>query len=354
MAEFKKVKMIVYIVGSTMLITFVFYFYQILYTPNVLVNGVDRLFVIKSGTTYGKVLSDLHEQGLVNDMVSFSFLARLKSFDRRIQPGRYLLRRDMTNLQAINSLMGGRREAVEITFTHVRLLKDLDERITKNIGVTEEEFNAALDAFVRTNREGFTRDNVLCMFIPNTYEVYFNVVPEELVDRMHEEYLGFWSAERRSKADSLRLTPIEVSILASIVQAETIKQEEAPVIAGLYINRLRKGMPLQADPTLVFAVGDFSIKRVLDRHKEVESPYNTYKNLGLPPGPINMPTIANIDAVLNYDRNNFVYMCAREDFSGYHNFARTLREHNNNAARYQRALTIEQRKGAAARRARRK
>lgn len=349
MATFQKVKMIVFLVGSTLLITFVFYFYQIIYTPNVLVDGADRLFVIKSGTTYREVLVDLDKQRLVNDMVSFSFLARLKNFDRRIQPGRYLLKRDMTNLQAIDALMGGRREPVMITFTHVRLLRDLGKSITKNTGVTEEEFKKALDNFILTNDEGFTKENALTMFIPNTYEVYFNVVPEELVERMHAEYKLFWTDDRKAKATAIGLTPIEVSILASIVQAETVKQDEAPIIAGLYLNRLRKNIPLQADPTLVFAVRDFTIKRVLDKHKEVESPYNTYKFAGLPPGPINMPSISNIDAVLNFRPSDFIYMCAREDFSGYHNFARTLREHNGNAARYQRALTVEQRKGRALR-----
>lgn len=350
MAQFQKAKMIVFLVGSTLLITFVFYFYQIVYTPNILVDGTDRLFVIKSGTTYRKVLVDLDKQRLVNDMVSFGFLARLKNFDRKIQPGRYLLRRNMTNLDAIAALSGGRREAVAITFTNVRLLTDLDDRITKNIGVTPEEFEEALNDYIDDNEEGFTRANILAMFIPNTYQVYFNIVPEELVERMNEEYRRFWTDQRRAKADSLGLTPIQVAILASIVQAETIKQDEAPIVAGLYLNRLRKGIPLQADPTLVYANGDFTIKRVLDRHKEIDSPYNTYKYAGLPPGPINMPSIANIDAVLNYNKNEFVYMCAREDFSGYHNFATTLRAHNVNAAKYQRALTIEQRKGAALRR----
>lgn len=350
MAQIQKFKIGFFLVGSTLLITFTFYFYQIYYTPNILVDGSDRLFVIKSGMTYRDVLVSLDEQRFVNDMVSFSFLARLKNFDRKIQPGRYLLRRNMTNPAAVEALIGGRREAVTITFTHVRLLSDLDERITKNIGVTPEEFNEALDGFLAGNTEGFNRQNVLTMFIPNTYEVYFNVVPEELIERMHSEYQRFWNDERKAKASALGLSPIEVSILASIVQAETIKQDEAPVVAGLYINRLKKNIPLQADPTLVFAAGDFSIKRVLNTHKEIESPYNTYKYAGLPPGPINMPTIANIDAVLNYNKNNFLYMCAREDFSGYHNFATNLTAHNANAARYQRALTIEQRKGAALRR----
>ena len=163
---------------------------------------------------------------------------------------------------------------------------------------------------------------------------------------MHKEYQKFWTKERREKATALGLTPIEVSILASIVQAECTRQNEAPTIAGLYINRLRKDMPLQADPTLVFAVGDFTLKRVLNEHKEVESPYNTYKYAGLPPGPINMPQISSIDAVLDYKMSDYLFMCAKEDFSGYHNFAATLREHNQNAIKYQTALTIEMRKGA--------
>lgn len=336
--------------GSTLLITFTFYFYQIVYTPNVLVEGADRLFVIKSGMSYRDVLTKLDKEGFVNDMVSFSFIARLKDFDRKIQPGRYLLRRNMTSLDGVSALMGGRREAVTITITNVRLLTDLDDKITRNIGVTPEEFEKALDDYIANNKEGFTRENILSMFIPNTYQVYFNVVPDELVERMNGEYRKFWTDTRLAKAADLGFTPIEVSILASIVQAETIKQDEAPIVAGLYINRLTKNIPLQADPTLVYAAGDFTIKRVLDRHKEIESPYNTYKHTGLPPGPINMPSIANIDAVLNYTKTNFLYMCAREDFSGYHNFATNLRAHNVNAAKYQRALTIEQRKGAALRR----
>lgn len=352
MAKVQKTKLVVFLVGSTLLITFTFYFYQIVFTPNILVDRVDRLFVIKSGTTYRGVLEELGKQGFVNDMVSFGFLARVKDFDRNIQPGRYMLRRNMTNLAAINTLMGSRQEPVNIIFTHVRLLSELNERITKNIGVTEEEFEEALTDFIENNSEGFAKETILCMFIPNTYQVYFNVVPSELVDRMHDEYVKFWTDERKSKAAAIGLTPIEVSILASIVQAETVKPEEAATVAGLYINRLKKDIPLQADPTLVYAVGDFTIKRVLNEHKEVDSPYNTYTHTGLPPGPINMPQIVNLDAVLNHEKSNYLYMCAREDFSGYHNFASNLRAHNANAAKYQRALTIEQRKGAALRRKR--
>jgi UPF0755 protein len=246
--------------------------------------------------------------------------------------------------------MGNDQVPVRITFNNVRLISELGPRITRNTVVTPIEFDDAVDRFVKNNTEGFTQDNILCMFIPNTYEVYFNISADELVERMHEEYLKFWNDGRKQKAQDIGLTPIEVSILASIVRAEASKEEEAPIIAGLYLNRLKRDIALQADPTLVFAVKDFSLKRVLNIHKEVDSPYNTYTHTGLPPGPINMPGITFIEAVLNADKNNYIYMCAKEDFSGAHNFATNLTEHNKNAAKYQRALTIEQRKGREARR----
>ena len=190
------------------------------------------------------------------------------------------------------------------------------------------------------------------MFIPNTYEVYANIEPDRLLERLYSEYGFFWNEERSGKAKRLGLTPIETSVLASIVQAETIKRAEAPIIAGLYLNRLKKGIPLQADPTLVFAVGDFTLKRVLNEHKEIDSPYNTYMYPGLPPGPINMPEISSIDAVLNYFVSEYYYMCAKEDFSGNHNFTKSYSQHLKNASKYQRALTIEQQKGRALRKKR--
>jgi UPF0755 protein len=210
--------------------------------------------------------------------------------------------------------------------------------------MSPEEFEVALINFAMTNKEGFNKDNILAMFIPNTYEVYFNISPDALVRRMHAEYEKFWNDERKAKAKKVGLTPLEVSILAAIVQAESVKPDEAPKIAGLYLNRLKKGIALQADPTLVYAVGDFSLKRVLNEHKQVDSPWNTYMYPGLPPGPINLPEINSIDAVLNFYPSDYYYMCAKEDFSGYHNFTNSYQDHMNNAIRYQRALTAEQRK----------
>jgi UPF0755 protein len=314
----------------------------------VLVGEEDRVLIIPEGATFKSVQDQLHEGNYVRDLISFSFLAKLMNYDDLIKPGRYVLRANMNNITAVRFLRAGKQEPVDITFNNVRLLSELSEKIVRNTGMTPSEFEAALIKFAMNNPYGFTKDNVMCMFIPNTYEVYYNVAPDRLVQRMYEEYKAFWNEERTEKAKAIGLTPVEVSILASIVQAEAVKQDEAPIIAGLYINRLKQGIPLQADPTLVFAVGDFTLKRVLNEHKEVYSPYNTYKNAGLPPGPINNPRVNCIDAVLNYVPSDYIYMCAKEDFSGRHNFTASYKEHMNNANRYQKALTIEQQKGRAA------
>ena len=336
-------KLVLVLVFSILLISFGFYTWQITSTPNVLVGKASRPLVIPRGATFKDVQALLHKGDYVQDLVSFSFLAKLMNYDEQIKPGRYLLQPDLTNIEAIRILRAGIQEPVKVTFNNVRLIGDLSEKITRNLNMKPEEFEAALIKFAMNNPYGFNKDNVLTMFVPNTYEVYFNTTPDDLIERMYDEYKKFWNDERRAKAEEAGLTPIEVSILASIVQAESIRHDEAPVIAGLYINRLKKDIPLQADPTLVFAVGDFTLKRVLNEHKEIDSPYNTYRNRGLPPGPVNMPEIFALDAVLNYTHTNYLYMCAKEDFSGRHNFTADYNTHINNAQRYQRALSREMR-----------
>lgn len=337
------IKLFAFILVSVLLISFTFYTYQICYTPNILVGKEDRYIYIPQDATFETVQKILHEGEYVQDLISFSFLSRLMDYDKLVKPGRFILRGNMNNIQAIRFLRAGEQEPVRITFNNVRLITDLPEKITSNIALTPAEFEAALAGFLAGDSRGFTRENILCMFLPNTYEVYYTISGKQLVERMYAEYERFWNDERKQKAEAIGLTPIQVSILASIVQAESVKHDEAPVIAGLYLNRLKNGIPLQADPTLVYAVGDFTLKRVLNEHKEVESPYNTYKYKGLPPGPINMPEIFTLEAVLNYKPSNFLYMCAKEDFSGYHNFTASYSEHLKNANRYQQALTREQR-----------
>jgi UPF0755 protein len=344
-------RLIFFLLVSILMISFVYYGFQICYTPNVLVQKKDRQIVIPRGAKFADVQRIFHEENLVQDLISFSFLSRLMDYDENIKPGRYLLRANMTNLQVIRLLRSGQQEPVKITFNNVRLVSELSEKITKNLMMKPEEFEAALVQFAMTNKYGFNKDNILTMFIPNTYEVYYQSTPQEVIDRLYSEYKNFWSADRLAKAEKLGMTPVEVSVLASIVQAESIKKEEAPVIASLYLNRLKTGMPLQADPTLVFAVGDFSLKRVLNEHKEIDSPYNTYRNTGLPPGPINMAEIRSIDAVLNHADTDYLYMCAKEDFSGNHNFTNSYKQHINNAKKYQTALAREIKIGEARRRA---
>jgi UPF0755 protein len=337
--------LVFFLLFSILLISFGFYAWQICYTPNILVEKQDRVLVIPRGEGFKYVQRKFHEDDYVQDLTSFAFLARLMDYDEHVKPGRYVLQANMTNIEAIRLLRAGAQEPVKITFNNVRLIRDLSEKITKNLNMKPEEFEAALIKFTLNNKQGFTKDNILTMFIPNTYEVYYNVSPDELVARMNKEFNNFWTADRKAAAKQLGLTEIEISILASIVQAESIKPDEAPIIAGLYLNRLKKGIPLQADPTLVYAVGDFSLKRVLNEHKEIDSPYNTYMHAGLPPGPINLPEINSLKAVLNHKVSDYLYMCAREDFSGYHNFTSSYRQHLNNAAKYQNALTIEIAKG---------
>jgi UPF0755 protein len=338
-------RLIFFLLFSILLISFAYYAFQICYTPNILVEKQDRQIIIPKNATFKDVQRQFHEGDFAQDLISFSFLAKLKGYDKNVKSGRYVLRANMTNLQAIRLLRSGEQEPVKITFNNVRLASELGEKITRNLSMKREEFDAALVQFAMTNPYGFNKDNVLSMFIPNTYEVYYQVSPKELIERMHQEYEKYWNDQRKAKADKIGLTPLEVSVLASIVQAESVKKDEAPIIAGLYLNRLKKGIPLQADPTLVFALGDFTLKRVLNEHKEIDSPYNTYKFTGLPPGPINMPEIQSLEAVLNYTESNYLYMCAKEDFSGRHNFTGSYQQHMNNALKYQRALSIEIKKG---------
>lgn len=343
-------RLIFFLLFSILGISFVFYAYQIVYTPNILPQKEAKVIVIPNGATFKSVQAQLHDGHYVDDLVSFSFLAKLMNYNDAVKPGRYVLEANMTNIQAIRLLRSGNQMPVNITFNNVRTLDELAEKITHKLTLTPEAFEAGLVQFTMTNRYGFTHDNVMAMFIPNTYQVYYNLSADDLLERMQQEYDNYWTDERKQKAATVGLTPIEVSILASIVQAETIKKDEAKIIAGLYLNRLKKGIPLQADPTLKFALKDFSLKRILNGHKEVESPYNTYKYAGLPPGPINMPELNALNAVLDYQHNDYVYMCAKEDFSGYHNFTSDYNQHLKNAARYQKALTIEQRIGEALRR----
>jgi len=310
----------------------------VFYGGNILIEKQTVKFVIDKNDNYDSVRNHLYDMDIIQDAVSFSFVAKVLGYQKLVKPGVYQLEPEMTNLQTVRMLRAGAQVPVQITFNNVRLKEELAEKITSTIGLSADEVLGLLnnDAFLK--EYGFNSENASAMFIPDTYEVYWTISAKALFQKMFEQHKRFWNVSRRAKAAALGLSPVEVSVLASIVQAESIKADESPIIAGLYLNRLERNIALQADPTLVFAVGDFTIQRVLNVHKKVDSPYNTYRYKGLPPGPINMPTIATLDAVLNHENHNYIYMCAKEDFSGYHRFARTLSEHNKNARLFQNAM----------------
>jgi UPF0755 protein len=235
-------------------------------------------------------------------------------------------------------LKAGNQEPVKISFQNVRLKHTLAGMVAKKLETDSALVSQLLDSASFVSKYGFTTDNVYTMFIPNSYEMYWNTSAEKFFLRMHDEYEKFWTPERKAKAEKIGLSPIKVTILASIVDGEALMDQELPIIAGLYMNRLKKGMKLEADPTVIFAANDFTIRRVLNKHLRIGSPYNTYRVTGLPPGPISMPSIKAIDGVLNHSNHNYIYMCAKEDFSGYHNFATTMAQHSINARKFQQAL----------------
>ncbi len=334
----RKIFAITLVVSSILLTSFSFYFYQVFYGENILVEKQASAIIIDHDDTFDDVRNMLYDDDIIQEVISFSFVSKVLGYQKLVKPGLYELQPGMTNLEAVRMLRAGAQAPVRITFNNVRLKNELVEKITANTGVNTNDFESLLNDDDFLAKYGLNSENALSIFIPNTYEVYWTITAEELFQKMYDQYNSFWNADRKAKAEAINLTPTEVSVLASIVQAESIKKEEGPIIAGLYLNRLKRNIALQADPTLVYAVGDFSIQRVLNEHKKVESPYNTYLNKGLPPGPINLPTLASLEAVLNHEVHNYIYMCAKEDFSGYHRFAITYAEHDRNAKLFQRAM----------------
>lgn len=335
----KKLLLVLIIAFSVLGISMTFYFYQVFFSPNVLLESEQPVALrIPSNANYKYVANKLYEDQIISDAVSFGFVAKVLDYQELVKPGLYTIKPDMTNLELVRLLRSGDQTPVKITFNNVRTKEDLAEKITANLEIVSTQFLNMVQDSVYIRKFDFDEETIMSMFIPNTYEVWWNTSPEALFDRMYREYNDFWTDARKEKAKQMGLSQKEVSTLASIVQAESQKSDERPRIAGVYLNRLRLNMPLQADPTLVFALGDFSLKRVLNIHKETESPYNTYKYAGLPPGPINLPDINSLDAVLNAEDHKYLYFCAKEDFSGYHAFATSLAQHNANARRYQAAL----------------
>jgi UPF0755 protein len=312
-----------------------FRLYNKIFQPNVVRDGI---IFIPDGADFQQVKDSLKAGDFLKKFNAINWVAGKKNYPNLIKPGAYKLEKGWNNNKLIDVLRSGSQTPIKVTFNNVRFTANLAGKLSNYFQSDSLEFTQALTTPGTPEKYGFTKETFPCMFVPNTYEFYWTTTPEKFIARMNREYKKFWNKKRMDKAKDIGFSPEEISTLASIVQEETIKGDEKSKVAGVYINRLKRGWPLQADPTVKFALGDFSIKRILTKHLKTDSPYNTYKYKGLPPGPINFPDISSIDAVLNYQKHKYLYFCAKEDFSGYHNFAKTLREHNNNAAKYQKEL----------------
>ena len=271
-------------------------------------------------------------------MAGFAPLMKRYEYDRRVKPGNYAVRPGDSMRDICLRLLSGNQTPVKLVVPSVRTLDRLAGAVGKQLMTDSASVMKVLTDKLLLDSLGYTVATAPCIFIPNTYEVYWTMTPEQFVARMIKENKRYWTPARLAKAKKQGLTPNEVMTLASIVDEETAKEDEKPMVAALYLNRLKRGMLLQADPTVKFALGEFELRRILYAHLQTDSPYNTYKYAGLPPGPIRIPSMTAIESVLNPAKHSYIYMCAKEDFSGYHNFASTLTQHNANARRYQQAL----------------
>ena len=301
-------------------------------------DGKEHTYNIYPGTSVDSVLNMLRKDYTISGELDLRWHMRLMVFTRP-EPGHYAFPAEMGDKEFINRLKLGEQTPVLIKWNNTcRTREELAGKVTSRLMMDSVSLLRLLedDAFLK--QYGFDRETSRCLFIPNTYEVYWTITPDALFARMQREYNAFWNQERRQKAEEIGLNPIEVSILASIVESETYNSKDMPTIASLYLNRLRLGMPLQACPTVKYAVGDFTLRRILNKHLAVESPFNTYLHTGLPPAPICLPSKETIKAVVFAPQTDFLYFCASPTLDGTHRFAATLAEHNRNAAAYHAAL----------------
>ncbi len=342
----KKILICVVLVVGILCVMLAFYAFSVYTKSNFSTkNGKDVSIYISNSTTMDEVLSFIAANTEQKYAGSFERIARYKGLTDEMRLGHYIVEDGMSNRMLYNRLTGGMGSPVKLKFNNVRLVSELILRLDKQLMLDSTELANLLynEEYLKTL--GYNSQTIISMFIPNTYEVYWNISAEDLLSKMKFEHDKFWESKGRiEKARTLGMSPLDVSVLASIVDSETNSYNEKPIVAGLYLNRLNRGIPLQADPTVKFAVGDFGLTQILYKHLAIESPYNTYKNVGLPPGPISMASIQGIDAVLNATDHNYIYMCANPSLDGTHSFASSLSQHNVNAARYHEALRAWKRK----------
>ncbi len=320
-----------------------FWGYNTIFTPNTAFDTPEYHLKIPKNYGFKEVKAILQKENVLKDISTFEKVAQWMNYKKEAVPsGNFNIKKGWNNREIISAIRSGIQLPIKLIFNNVRDVPGIAGAITTNIALD----SAALAQFFidpnTYNSIGYNKEDFMTLFIPNTYSVYWNITPKKLLKRLQKEHKYFWSKkDRLAKAKKQNLTPNEVYTLASIVEKESQHGPERPTIAGLYLNRLKKGIHLQADPTVVYATGNYGLRRVLNKHLKVDSPYNTYKNPGLPPGPIYMPSIQSIDAVLNPKKHDYLYMCAKPGYGTKHAFAKTLRGHNKNANAYRRWLSSE-------------
>ncbi|MCW3464067.1 endolytic transglycosylase MltG [Chitinophaga nivalis] len=306
--------------------------------PNTRSFGDNKYFYVRTGSTYANVLEGLEEQGIVRNRSSFNWVAKELDYPARVKAGRYKITPGMSNFDIVKLLRSGKQSPVQLVINKLRTRDDFVRKICNNLEADSVALRALMQDPIYLRQFKLDTNTVMCAVLPNTYEFYWNTGAESVFKKLEKEREEFWTADRLEKARHLGLTPNEVTILGSIVEEETNKNDEKPLVASVYLNRYRKNMRLQADPTVKFALQDFGLKRIRENHTLYDSPYNTYRYSGLPPGPICTPSVKTLNAVLNTPETDYLYFCARSDFSGYHAFAATYAEHLVNARKYQAEL----------------
>ncbi len=333
----KRVKNLILILIIPALLVAAAGYYHLFY-PNTADNIEAGYFFIEPDASYFDVINSLDTLGFIKSRTTLDRVARRKGYDKRIIAGKYVIPSGIGNNKLINLLRSGSQVPVAVTIINYRTINEMAGKVATYINADSTSIVDFFNDESNYKNDGFDRETIIGMILPDTYEFRWNTTAKGFYTRMLREYNIFWTEQKRKVADSLGLTLNEVSILASIIDDEVLKEDEKPRIAGVYLNRLKSGIPLQACPTIRFALNDFTIKRVLTEHLKVDSPYNTYKIRGFPPGPIRIASKSGILAVLKAENHSYYYFVARSDFSGYHHFSRTLAEHNRYAAEYQREL----------------
>ena len=313
------------------------FIYYYLLTPQFYPEKTTYIYIDRDDTA-DSVYNKVKANGNAKHFIGFEWMAKYRKLEDNVRTGKYAIKPGDDAFHLYNRIARGFKEPVNLTVGSVRTIDNLARNMSRQLMIDSTEIATLIHDSAFQASLGYNEQTISSLFIPDTYQVYWDISAEDLMKRMQSEHAKFWYDERLAKAESINMTPIEVATLASIVEEETNNNEEKPMVAGLYLNRLKRGIPLQADPTVKFALQDFGLRRITNEHLKFKSPYNTYLNAGLTPGPIRIPSKRGLESVLNYAQHNYIYMCAKEDFSGTHNFAVTLSEHMQNARKYWNAL----------------